>query len=114
MALPNPALEQIPDSYKYGWHDAEQPLPARRTPWVFSEFAGAKLDVVGWAPRWDEIMPLDGGWAHLVDGQVAQLAIIDSRLPIEAARALIESGTTLDGLAALRDAGEPGERPVQQ
>ena len=91
-----------------------EPLPARRTPWVFSEFAGAKLDVVGWAPRWDEIMPLDGGWAHLVDGQVAQLAIIDSRLPIEAARALIESGTTLDGLAALRDAGEPGERPVQQ
>ena len=25
MALPNPALSQIPDSYKYGWHDAEQP-----------------------------------------------------------------------------------------
>ena len=25
MALPNPALTQIPDSYKYGWHDAEQP-----------------------------------------------------------------------------------------
>jgi Fe-S cluster assembly protein SufB len=23
MALPNPALSQIPDSYKYGWHDAE-------------------------------------------------------------------------------------------
>ena len=27
MALPNPALKQIPDTYKYGWHDAEQPLP---------------------------------------------------------------------------------------
>jgi Fe-S cluster assembly protein SufB len=25
MALPNPALTQIPDTYKYGWHDAEQP-----------------------------------------------------------------------------------------
>ena len=23
MALPNPALTQIPDSYKYGWHDSE-------------------------------------------------------------------------------------------
>src|ERR687896_153549 len=23
MALPNPALSQIPDSYKYGWHDPE-------------------------------------------------------------------------------------------
>jgi Fe-S cluster assembly protein SufB len=27
MAIPNPALEQVPDSYKYGWHDSEQPLP---------------------------------------------------------------------------------------
>ncbi len=27
MAVPNAALKQIPDSYKYGWHDAEQPLP---------------------------------------------------------------------------------------
>ncbi len=25
MALPNPALTQIPDSYKFGWHDSEQP-----------------------------------------------------------------------------------------
>jgi Fe-S cluster assembly protein SufB len=23
MALPNPALSQLPDNYKYGWHDAE-------------------------------------------------------------------------------------------
>ena len=27
MAVPNAALKQVPDSYKYGWHDAEQPLP---------------------------------------------------------------------------------------
>jgi Fe-S cluster assembly protein SufB len=27
MALPNPALSQVPGGYKYGWHDAEQPLP---------------------------------------------------------------------------------------
>ncbi|HEY7527384.1 MAG TPA: Fe-S cluster assembly protein SufB, partial [Candidatus Limnocylindria bacterium] len=38
MALPNPALQQIPDSYKYGWHDAEQPLP------VFKK--GLNADVV--------------------------------------------------------------------
>ena len=25
MALPNPAMNQIPDSYKYGWNDPEQP-----------------------------------------------------------------------------------------
>ncbi|HEX3220542.1 MAG TPA: FAD-dependent oxidoreductase [Candidatus Limnocylindria bacterium] len=69
-------------------------LPQRRTPWVFSEFADAKLDVVGWAPRWDEIVELAGGWAYLVDGRVAQLAIRDSQLPVEEARALIESGPT--------------------
>ncbi|TMB53460.1 MAG: Fe-S cluster assembly protein SufB, partial [Chloroflexi bacterium] len=23
MALPNPALSQLPDNYKYGWHDAD-------------------------------------------------------------------------------------------
>jgi Fe-S cluster assembly protein SufB len=38
MAIPNPALEQVPDSYKYGWHDAEQPLP------VFKK--GLSADVV--------------------------------------------------------------------
>jgi Fe-S cluster assembly protein SufB len=27
MAIPNAALKQVPDSYKYGWHDSEQPLP---------------------------------------------------------------------------------------
>ena len=27
MAVPNAALKQVPDSYKYGWHDSEQPLP---------------------------------------------------------------------------------------
>ena len=26
MALPNPALTQIPGGYKYGWHDDEKPL----------------------------------------------------------------------------------------
>ena len=40
--------------------------------------------------RWDEIVPLAGGWAYLVDGGVAQLAIVDSQLPVEEARALVE------------------------
>jgi NADPH-dependent 2,4-dienoyl-CoA reductase/sulfur reductase-like enzyme len=78
-------------------------LPPRRPPWVFSEFAGAKLDVVGWAPAWDEIVALDGGWAYLAGGVVAQLAIVDSRLPVERARALIEERVAPSQLiAALR------------
>jgi 3-phenylpropionate/trans-cinnamate dioxygenase ferredoxin reductase subunit len=67
-------------------------VPPRRAPWVFSEFAGAKLDVVGWAPRWDEIVPLAGAWACLLQGRVAQVLIVDSQLPVEPARALVEAG----------------------
>jgi 3-phenylpropionate/trans-cinnamate dioxygenase ferredoxin reductase subunit len=80
------------------------PVPPRRAPWVFSEFAGAKLDVVGWAPRWDELVPLSGAWAYLVDGRVAQVAIVDSQLPVEAVRALVESGAGVDEVGALSSA----------
>jgi NADPH-dependent 2,4-dienoyl-CoA reductase/sulfur reductase-like enzyme len=68
-----------------------EPIPARRAPWVFSEFAGAKLDVVGWAPGWDDLLELPGVIAYVVDGVVAQLAVFDSSLPIEDARALVET-----------------------
>jgi 3-phenylpropionate/trans-cinnamate dioxygenase ferredoxin reductase subunit len=81
-----------------------EPVPPRRAPWVFSEFAGAKLDVVGWAPRWDELVPLSGAWAYLVDGRVAQVAIVDSQLPVEAVRALVESGAGVDEVGALSSA----------
>jgi NADPH-dependent 2,4-dienoyl-CoA reductase/sulfur reductase-like enzyme len=67
-----------------------EPIPTRRAPWVYSEFAGAKLDVVGWAPRWDEIVALRGAYAYLVGGAVAQLALLDSAVPIEDARAFVE------------------------
>jgi 3-phenylpropionate/trans-cinnamate dioxygenase ferredoxin reductase component len=81
-----------------------EPITPRRTPWVFSEFAGAKLDVVGWAPRWDEIVPLAGGWAYVVGGAVAQLAIADSQLPVEEGRALVESGAPLERFTRLASA----------
>ena len=67
-----------------------EPLPAPRAPWVFSEFAGAKLDVVGWAQRWDEIVEWRGAYAYIVGGTVAQLAILDASFPVEDARAFIE------------------------
>jgi len=81
-----------------------EPVPRRRAPWVFSEFAGSKLDVVGWAPRWDEIVEIAGGWVYLLGGRVAQVAMTDSQLPVEAVRDLVESGPSLDSLAELAGA----------
>jgi 3-phenylpropionate/trans-cinnamate dioxygenase ferredoxin reductase subunit len=67
----------------------EPPRP-RRAPWVFSEFAGAKLDVVGWALAWDEIVVRGGLHAYVVNGRVEQIAILDGAIPVEAARGLVE------------------------
>jgi hypothetical protein len=81
-----------------------QPVPARRAPWVFSEVAGATLDVVGSAPQWDEIVVRGDVHAYLVDGRVAQLAVINGAMPIEAARAMVEADATmaeLDGALGL-------------
>ena len=73
------------------------PTPEPRAPWVYSEFAGHMLDVVGWAPAFDEELPLVGGRivAYLVSGRVAQLAIIDSAISVDDARALVARGGSL-------------------
>jgi 3-phenylpropionate/trans-cinnamate dioxygenase ferredoxin reductase component len=69
----------------------DEPPPEQRAPWVYSEFAGHLLDVVGWAPTWDEATPLLDGrlTAYGVDGKVAQLAIVDSAVSVDEARLLI-------------------------
>ena len=76
------------------------PTPEPRAPWVYSEFAGHMLDVVGWAPAFDEELPLVGGRivAYLVSGRVAQLAIIDSAISVDDARALVARGGSLGEL----------------
>jgi hypothetical protein len=79
----------------------EQPLAGRRAPWVFSEVAGATLDVVGSAPRWDEIIIRNGVHAYVVDGLVAQLAVINGSVPVEQARAFVERMPPLDELESL-------------
>jgi NADPH-dependent 2,4-dienoyl-CoA reductase/sulfur reductase-like enzyme len=79
----------------------EQPLPARRAPWVFSEVAGTTLDVVGSAPHWDQIVVRTGVHAYVVDGRVAQLAVINGGVPIEQARTFVEGRGTLADLDAL-------------
>jgi NADPH-dependent 2,4-dienoyl-CoA reductase/sulfur reductase-like enzyme len=77
-----------------------EPLPPRRAPWVFSEFAGAKLDVVGWAQRWDEIVTPPGVVGYVVAGVVVQLAVLDAAVPIEDARALVEGNPSVTDLEA--------------
>jgi 3-phenylpropionate/trans-cinnamate dioxygenase ferredoxin reductase subunit len=75
------------------------PLPA---PWIFSEFAGAKLDVLGIADRGDESAEVAPGvhvWVR--GGAVAQLAILDGAVPIDVARSLVDRGAPPDELAAL-------------
>jgi 3-phenylpropionate/trans-cinnamate dioxygenase ferredoxin reductase subunit len=78
-----------------------QPPQPRRAPWVFSEFAGAKLDVVGWAPAWDEIVVREGLHAYVVGGRVRQLAILDGAVAVEAARSFVERVPSVDDLRAL-------------
>jgi len=78
----------------------EPPQP-RRAPWVFSEFAGSTLDVVGWAPTWDEIVVRGGIHAYVAAGRVLQFAILEGAVPVEEARAFVERNAPLDELRAL-------------
>jgi 3-phenylpropionate/trans-cinnamate dioxygenase ferredoxin reductase component len=79
----------------------DEPPPPRRAPWVFSEFADAKLDVLGWAPAWDDLVVRAGVVAYLVEGRVAQLAILDGAIRVEAARAFVERRPPLSALVEL-------------
>jgi NADPH-dependent 2,4-dienoyl-CoA reductase/sulfur reductase-like enzyme len=75
--------------------------PAPRAPWVFSEFAGQQLDIVGWAPTVDETLLLHDGRlvAYLQDGVVVQLAVVNGVVPVEAARAFVEGNPAAEALA---------------
>jgi 3-phenylpropionate/trans-cinnamate dioxygenase ferredoxin reductase subunit len=71
-----------------------KPLPPPRAPWVFSEVAGDLIDVVGWAPTWDETIKRGEGerfWvAYLAEDRVIQLAVVNGAVPVEDARAFVE------------------------
>jgi 3-phenylpropionate/trans-cinnamate dioxygenase ferredoxin reductase subunit len=83
--------------------------PAPRAPWVFSEFARQQLDVVGWAPTFDEAVVLHDGRlvAYLRDDEVAQLAVINGVVPVEEARAFVEGHPRASALATLGAAVRP-------
>ena len=85
-----------------------------RAPWVYTEFAGQLIDVVGWLPpsastqaRDDERLlgdPASGRFAvaTLVEGRVAQVAVVNGYVAVEAARALVEAGSAEASLGELR------------
>jgi NADPH-dependent 2,4-dienoyl-CoA reductase/sulfur reductase-like enzyme len=79
-----------------------EPSGERPAPWVYSEFGGHLLDVVGHAPARAETAAVGdgGGVAYLAEGRVTQLAILDSALPVEAARALVARRPTIGELEA--------------
>jgi len=82
-------------------------VPPPRPPWVYSEFAGQMLDVVGWAPDRDEERvlgdPESGRFAvaYLRAGRVAQLAVANGFIPVEVARAFVEARRPASDLAHL-------------
>ena len=85
----------------------DQPVPAARAPWIFSEVAGVTVDVVGVASSWDDALVLGEVHAYLSGGRVVQVAVIDGAVEVGAARRLVEEGGTPAQLAAL-EAGRTG------
>jgi len=81
--------------------------PPSRAPWVYTEFAGQLVDIVGWAPDRDEERILGDprtdsfAVAYLRGDRVAQLAVVNGWLPAEQARAFVESRATVGELARL-------------
>jgi 3-phenylpropionate/trans-cinnamate dioxygenase ferredoxin reductase subunit len=77
-------------------------VPPPRAPWVFSEFADAKLDAVGWpAPDAVEIEAAPGVIGFVRDGALVQVVLLDGRLPVDPVRALIERRAHPSELAQL-------------
>jgi NADPH-dependent 2,4-dienoyl-CoA reductase/sulfur reductase-like enzyme len=84
-----------------------RPLPPPRTPWVFTEVAGELVDVVGWAPAWDETVVIGDmatnrfAIAFVADDRVIQLAVVNGALNVDQARALVERHPSVDALEGL-------------
>ena len=78
------------------------PVPPVPTPWVFSEVAGATLDVIGGVDGWDEERWLVDArlLAYLTARRVVGLASIDGALPAEAGRQLVAAGVSAADVAA--------------
>ena len=116
--VPHPLAEGMAIRVEH-WHAAREggelaalgmlgeAVPPPRAPWVYSEFAGQMLDVVGWAPDRDEERvlgdPESGRFAvaYLRAGRVAQLALTNGFVPVETARAFVEARLDASELSQL-------------
>jgi 3-phenylpropionate/trans-cinnamate dioxygenase ferredoxin reductase subunit len=82
-----------------------EPLPPLRAPWVFSEVAGEQLDVVGWAPEWDDTVTLGSGdrfaVGYISGNRVVQIAIVNGVIEVERARVLVEAAPGVSRLEEL-------------
>jgi 3-phenylpropionate/trans-cinnamate dioxygenase ferredoxin reductase subunit len=106
--IPNPAAGDMPIRVEH-WHSAREggdaaalgmlgnAVPPARAPWVYTEFAGQLLEVVGWAPDGDEELVRGDSTtdrfavAYVRGGRVAQLAVANGLIPVESARAFVEA-----------------------
>jgi NADPH-dependent 2,4-dienoyl-CoA reductase/sulfur reductase-like enzyme len=89
------------------------PVPSVPAPWLFSEVAGASIDVLGNAAGWDEERWLrDGSVLAYLDGErVVQLAVVGSALDPALARALVDGGATFEQVREALDPAPLGGRP---
>jgi NADPH-dependent 2,4-dienoyl-CoA reductase/sulfur reductase-like enzyme len=115
---PNAAADGPPIRVEH-WHSAResaeaaalgmlgQPVPPARAPWVYTEFAGQLVEIVGWAPDRDGEQVLGEpatdrfAVAFLRGARVAQLAVANGYIPVEAARSFVEARRDVGELAAL-------------
>ena len=87
-------------------------VPPPPAPWVFSEVAGELIDVVGWAPQWEETIVIGDmrgsrfALAYVADDRVIQLAVVNGAVPVEEARAFVEPHPSVSGLEQLRATAE--------
>ena len=89
------------------------PVPAARPPWVYTEFAGQLLDVIGSAAaNADRAMLGDEAAgqfavAWVEDGAVTQVAIANGWLPVEEVRSALERGLSMDELRLIPARRDP-------
>ncbi|MEO8510387.1 MAG: FAD-dependent oxidoreductase [Chloroflexota bacterium] len=85
----------------------DEPIPAVRAPWVFSEVAGIAVDIIGVAATFDDEVVLGEassdqfGSVLLSDGRPRQVASIGGWADVDALRSLLERGGSLDELRGL-------------
>ncbi len=81
------------------------PVPIVPAPWVFSEVAGATLDVIGAVDEWvvEQWLVPDRLLAYRQGERVVGIASIDSALPVEVGRRLVADGSSVGDVLAAAD-----------